>query len=386
MPLYRIADDRFEDVAPTTLADAGIRERDDLQRFLKGRPDVLDGDTLFLTEEANDWADSARRVDLLGLDRTGRLVVVELKRGDGSHMDLQAVRYAAMVSNLTFDRAVRLYAHRRGQGPDDPAEARAAILEFLGWDEPDEEEFARDVRIVLMSESFDREITTTALWLNDRGLDVRCVELKAYSGPSGGTLLDVRQVIPLPEADDYRVREKEKRAAVRKEKTDLTAEQARNRRFWTRVIDHARSAGHFPELHEGARPRSGNSLKRTRCLPAAEAYIGYWFTKSGRTAGAHVGLELGGNGEPHAVRSARLAARRAEIEAALGGGELVHADQGGAGKKSWIYTPILGGDLADESSWDDLIPRMTETLDRFHEAVRPHLSALDPPAVENSGG
>ncbi|QDT16483.1 DUF4268 domain-containing protein [Alienimonas californiensis] len=378
MPLYRIADDRFADVQPTTLAAAGIRERQDLQRFLKDRPDVLDGETLFLTEEASDWADSARRIDLLGLDRSGRMVVAELKRGDGSHMDLQAVRYAAMVSNMTFDRAVRLYADRRGQGPDDEDEARRGILEFLGWEEPDEEAFAHDVRIVLMSESFDREITTTALWLNERGIDVRCIELKAYVDPSGGTLLDVRQVIPLPSADDFLVREKEKREAVRKERGTPTAEQTRNRRFWACLIEHANAAGQFSDFHEGAKPRSDRTLMRTRCLPVSDAYIGYWFTKTGRNAGAHMGMSIGGNGGSHAVRSARLAARKTEIEATLGS-ELEHFDQDGAGRTSWIYTPVRGGNLEDESSWDELIPQMTDALDRFRRAVYPHLDALDPP-------
>jgi hypothetical protein len=40
------------------------------------------------------------------------LVVVELKRtDDGGHMELQAVRYAAMVSSMTFDQLVGAHAH-----------------------------------------------------------------------------------------------------------------------------------------------------------------------------------------------------------------------------------------------------------------------------------
>jgi len=37
-------------------------------------------------------------------------VVIELKRTeDGGHMELQAIRYAAMVSAMTFDGAVEIY-------------------------------------------------------------------------------------------------------------------------------------------------------------------------------------------------------------------------------------------------------------------------------------
>ena len=59
MPLYRIAEDRFEDVAPVSLAGAGITERGDLQRFLRARADVLDPDVLLLAEEYSDWRRAA---------------------------------------------------------------------------------------------------------------------------------------------------------------------------------------------------------------------------------------------------------------------------------------------------------------------------------------
>ena len=79
------------------------------------------------------------------------MVVIELKRTeDGGHMELQALRYAAMVSTMTFEQVVETYdAYLRRLGrSEDP---RAVILDFLGWDEPDEEHFAQEVRIVLAS-------------------------------------------------------------------------------------------------------------------------------------------------------------------------------------------------------------------------------------------
>ena len=165
---------------------------------------------------------------------------------------------------------------------------------------------------------------------------------------------------------------------MRREQGVDSPEKARRRRFWTKLIDQARAAGHFPEFHERAKPTTSTGLMRTRCLPASDAYIGYWFTKGGSTAGAHMGLTIGSAFEPHAARSARLAAKRAAIEAALGG-ELIHFDQGGAGKTSYLYTPVRGGDIEDEAGWDELIPRMTDALARFHAAVAPHLDALEPP-------
>lgn len=209
MPLYEITPDRIVSLSATTFAAARLKERADLQRLLQEQVEIVSPDTLVIAKEFGEWEDLRRRIDLLGLDRDANLVVIELKRTeDGGHMELQALRYAAMVSTMTFDQVVEVFAaHLRRLERDD--EPRATILDFLGWEEPDEERFAQDVRIVLASAEFSRELTTTVMWLNERGLDLRCVRLRPYRHESR-LLLDVQQVIPLPEAEDYQVRLREK--------------------------------------------------------------------------------------------------------------------------------------------------------------------------------
>ena len=209
MPIYELRDDRIRSVPRTHFSSEGIKEREDLQRLLRDQPDLIDHGLMVLAEEFGDWSDSSRRIDLLCLDADANLVVVELKRtADGGHMELQALRYAAMVSTMTFDQAVEAHAAYLKQRDRD-GDARDAILEHLGWEEPEEERFAIDVRVVLVSEGFSREITTAVMWLNERDLDIRCVRLSPYRA-EGRVLLDIQQVIPLPEAADYQVRIKEK--------------------------------------------------------------------------------------------------------------------------------------------------------------------------------
>ena len=155
-----------------------------------------------IAEEFGAWDDSRRRIDLLAIDKEGCIVVIELKRTeDGGHMELQAIRYAAMVSAMTFDQAVDTFAtylKRR----DDDRDARATILDFI---DIEEESFGQDVRIVLASAEFSKELTTAALWLREQTVDIRCVRIQPYGTPEN-TLLDVQQVVPLPEAEDYQVR------------------------------------------------------------------------------------------------------------------------------------------------------------------------------------
>lgn len=99
MPIYQVTG--LKEVEPTSFADAGFRERDHIQQLLKRQIDVIAPDTLIISEEFGDWEDSRRRIDLLGVDKEGNLVVIELKRTqDGGHMDLQSVRYAARTKGV----------------------------------------------------------------------------------------------------------------------------------------------------------------------------------------------------------------------------------------------------------------------------------------------
>ncbi len=141
-----------------------------------------------------------------------------------------------MVSTMTFEQVVDTfgaYLRRRGRAED----PRGTILGFLGWEEPDEERFAQDVRIVLVSAEFSRELTTTVLWLSERAsLDIRCVRLRPYQ-LGDRLVLDVQQVIPLPEAADYQVRLREK---VQREREARREASTRDYTRYTVVTPHGR--------------------------------------------------------------------------------------------------------------------------------------------------
>src|ERR1700732_1766730 len=110
MAIYEITADRLRPIDQTSFESVGVHERGDLQRLLRGQIDAIASDVLVIAEEFGEWEECKRRIDLLGIDRNANLVVFELKRNeDGGHMELQAIRYAAMVSTMTFDKAVELY-------------------------------------------------------------------------------------------------------------------------------------------------------------------------------------------------------------------------------------------------------------------------------------
>jgi hypothetical protein len=215
MAIYEITKESLLALPATTFSAQDIRERYDLQRLLRAHIEAIAPETYVLAEEYGEWEDAKRRIDLLCVDKTANLVVVELKRSeDGGHMDLQAIRYAAMISTMTFTQAVEAHENYLRQLGENDKDAQQSILDFLGWEHSDEAEFAADTRIVLVSGEFSKEITTAVLWLNERDLDIRCVRLRPYS-LDRRTLLDIQQVVPLPEATDYQVQLRKKEAEKR---------------------------------------------------------------------------------------------------------------------------------------------------------------------------
>jgi hypothetical protein len=209
MALYRYSSGSLDPVDRTSLAAEKIRERQDLQRALRQRIDVLGDDLLVVAEEYAMFEDSRRRVDLLALDRAGSFVVIELKRtDDGGHMELQALRYAAMVSTMTPEHLISAYSDASNITVD---EARQAVAD---WVEGPFEELPDQVRIILVSADFSTEITSTVIWLNDTyNTDISCYRIVSYR-LGGEVLLDLQQIIPLPEAKDFQIQQRQKGAAT----------------------------------------------------------------------------------------------------------------------------------------------------------------------------
>jgi hypothetical protein len=220
LPIYEFSQTGIIALKETSFSSANVHERRDLQRLLRENIEVIAPGTLVISEEFGEWEDSRRRIDLLGLDKDANLIVIELKRTeDGGHMELQSIRYASMVSTMTFERAAEVfgrYLSTLGKQEQDPS---AMMLDFLGWDKPDEDLFGQDVRIILASGEFSKELTSTVLWLIEHTIDIRCVRLKPYD-LGGRILVDVQQIIPLPEVQEYQVQIRDK---VRKEREARTS-------------------------------------------------------------------------------------------------------------------------------------------------------------------
>jgi len=181
-----------------------ILERQHLEKWIERNPDILGEELMILTNEYDRFDKTKERLDLLGLDREGNVVIIELKRDDsGKNVDLQALKYAAYCSTLTLDGLTSIYKDYcdRNSRFITKEDARKSILEFIT--DIDFEEINDDPRIILVSREFRQEVTASVMWLRKYGLDIRCIKLTPYQLANDKIVIEVNTIIPIPEAEDY---------------------------------------------------------------------------------------------------------------------------------------------------------------------------------------
>jgi hypothetical protein len=211
MSIYKISEDGIYPIHKTSFQEQRIFERTHLQAYLRDKIDIIAPNTLVISEEFSEWDESKRRIDLLGIDKDANLVVIELKRTEsGNHMELQALRYASMISAMSFKKCISVY-QKYLNFRNIEIDAQDSLLSFLEWDTPLEKDFAVDVKIVLASAGFSKELTTSVMWLIGKNIDITSIKLAPYIF-NDELLLNVTQIIPLPEAEDYLIQIKEKAA------------------------------------------------------------------------------------------------------------------------------------------------------------------------------
>lgn len=214
--LQRLKDQEF--------AELDILERTDFQQWAVEEPRLLGEDLLVIADDYSNFEQTRDRLDILALDPTGKLVVVELKRDQADQTtDLQAIKYASYCATLTgeeIQRDYRQYWNKRANDDLTPEDVGQKFADFL--DESVEEgvpftdegwaDFELDdrPRILLVAGDFGIQVTAPVMWLiEEYDLDINCVTVSAYEH-DGEILLSNRQVIPVAEAEEYMTRRREK--------------------------------------------------------------------------------------------------------------------------------------------------------------------------------
>lgn len=364
MAIYEFTEDQFRPIGEVSFQSLGVKERD-VQKLLRNQIDIISPNTLIIDEEFCDWQDSSRRIDLLGIDKEANLVVVELKRDEkGGHMELQAIRYAAMISIMTFDKAVEIYSDFLDKTGSD-LDARQTILDFLDWEEENEDQFAQDVRVVLASAEFSKELTTSVMWLNDRDLNIKCVRMKPYID-DGRLLIDVQQVIPLPEATSYQIQLREKE---RMERKDRSERHYLRKRFWTQLLNYAKAK---TDLHANISPSETSSIG----AGSGTSGLTYYYAIKKHSCGVELYIDRGkGSTDQNKAAFDQLYQSKGIIERDFG--HPLSWQRLDNKQACRIHYAMDGGYRDDESTWQTTIEQLVEFMINFEKAMQEHVRVIN---------
>ena len=196
--------DKAKKIQAGSFVELNIWERQHIEEWIRTNPEMLGEDLLIVSIEFDRFSNSNDRLDVLALDRSGNLVVIELKRDPASgYADLQAIRYAAMVSSMTIELLLPYYISYRKKYYEETlseGEAHDQIIEFVESDTFSE--LSSKPRMILCSEGFSQEITATVLWLRESDIDISCVKITPYKVDEN-IIIVPKVVIPLEEAKQY---------------------------------------------------------------------------------------------------------------------------------------------------------------------------------------
>ena len=237
-----LAANRITRLEEKRFGDLKLRERNHLQEWIANMPDALGEELLIIQKEFDGFEDTRERLDLLALDKEGRLVLIENKLDDtGRDVVWQAIKYAAYVSSLTKNQVADVfqqYLDRHGGG-----NAIERICEFLGETEFDEVVLnsGNTQRLILIAANFRREVTAAALWLLGHGIQTQCFTVRPFLHRDEA-FLDIRQIIPVPEAAEFMI------GIARKDNDERVSQENQKQRhirrlaFWTKVLEKLRAS------------------------------------------------------------------------------------------------------------------------------------------------
>ena len=239
-----LSENRLVQLEERRFSDLNLNEREHLQEWLVHLPEALGEDLLIIQKEFDGFEDTRERLDLLALDKEGRVVVIENKLDDsGRDVVWQALKYVAYCSSLKKAEVVDIYQSYLDRWTKE-ANAETNLCEFLEVDELDDIVLneGNEQRLMLVAANFRKEVTSTVLWLIRHGIRAQCFRVAPY-GFGQEILVDLQQIIPTPEAADYMIgiadKESEEKSSQRKQKQSEELRQV----FWTKTLEELRTRG-----------------------------------------------------------------------------------------------------------------------------------------------
>lgn len=228
----------IEKIHSKSFHELGFKERENLQEWIAKNPACLgDEELLIIQKEFDGFNDTNERLDLLALDKTGAIVVIENKLDDtGKDVVWQALKYVSYCSTLSTQQIVEIYQQyldKQGEGKNSKDE----LVDFFDGKPIEEISLNNtDQRMILVAGNFRKEVTSTVMWMIAHGISVQCFKATPYKY-GDELLLDIEQIIPVKEAEEYLIKMADKAKEAQSVKESSKGIEELRRRYWNELLE-----------------------------------------------------------------------------------------------------------------------------------------------------
>ncbi len=165
----------------------------DLEKWLETNSNHIIDDSKLLIIGRQVRTNLGSIIDLLGVDRRGQIVVVELKRGRTPREVLaQALEYASFAATMNDDQLENIFRYYM---EDESANLAQNHRECFELSNDDVVTYNKDQRIVIVGQNITPEIRQTCEYLGKKGIQVACVEFAFFETEDGSRLLSSDTVV-----------------------------------------------------------------------------------------------------------------------------------------------------------------------------------------------
>jgi hypothetical protein len=220
-----------------SFSELGFREREHLQEWLENEPEVFGEEILIIQKEFDGFDNTRERLDLLGIDKQGSLVIIENKLDDsGRDVTWQALKYASYCSSLSKLQVRDIYQEYLDK-KNANEESEANISEFLNGEDFGEIQLNQSQRIILVAANYRKEVTSTVLWLLTKyKLNIQCFKTTPYSF-NNQILLNIEQIIPVKEVEEFTIKMAEKAQEEQDTQNELKTRHKLRLEFWKKLLE-----------------------------------------------------------------------------------------------------------------------------------------------------
>ncbi|PID52121.1 MAG: hypothetical protein CR972_03795 [Candidatus Moraniibacteriota bacterium] len=255
-------ENKLNEVNVVTFAEAGFKERKNLQEWIAKDPTCLGEELLIIQKEFSGFDETKERLDLLALDKSGNLVIIENKLDStGKDVVWQALKYVSYCSSLSVEDIENIYEEYLGKinSKDD---AKEMLSDFFDGEEYEEKiNIGYSQRMILVSGNYRKEVTSTVIWLLNNGIDVTCFKATPYK-IGENYVIDFRQIIPLKDAEEYIIKIAEKQKKETLNQRVRGSQQEKMKVFWSEFLEASSKLEQTKHLTENltARPATWISV------------------------------------------------------------------------------------------------------------------------------